>query len=138
MEDIMDLKKIKQPNFVINPDLNKYENVNMFSEKLKAANEILEKYPIPANIYLDSFSKIEQEVGFEVKGILKRADASKNSFLVIEMDGSCEINYNIQTESKTLNKIVKAFWGEQIRVHIRPKINENNLFEYELIEIKID
>lgn len=40
--------KIKLPKgFRYNPELNKYSNVVLFPEKVKRANEILKKAPLP-------------------------------------------------------------------------------------------
>jgi hypothetical protein len=70
--------------------------------------------------------------------MLKRADGDKSTFLVIEMDGPYEVHYDIRTQPEALNNLVRAFWDEPIKVHIRPQINADNLFEYELIEVKVD
>jgi hypothetical protein len=138
MEDVIEVKKSKLPVMTINHGLDKYDNVILFPEKLKSVNEYFEKYPLPADFYLDSFSKTQQEYGFEVTGILKRADVDKNIFHVVEMDGPYEVKYNIRTTPEILHQLVKVFLDKTIKVHIRPQINADNLFEYGLIEVKVD
>jgi hypothetical protein len=42
----------------------------------------------------------------------------------------------IRTTPETLDKIVKTYWNQPISVQIRPQINAENQFEYELMEVK--
>ena len=134
MKEVIEQKKYSPPVMVINDELDKYDNVILFPKKLKEANEMLEKYPPPADVLMHGYSELEKEHGFEVNGILKRADADAKTFLVVEMDGPYEIHFKITTNPETLNKIVKSYWDNTIKVHIRPKINSEKQFEYELLE----
>lgn len=134
LEAIVELEAIKRPKLIINNDID--DSKVMFPKKLKQANEVLEKSPLPAEMLLKRYSKLQQEEGIKVSGILKRANALANTFLVIEMRGSYEVHFNIHTSSEILNQLVKKHWGETINVHVRPQINKENQFEYEFIEIK--
>jgi hypothetical protein len=139
MEEVIELRKYKRPNVVINPELNKHSKDVIDPEKLERIRERFEKHPLPAWFLMDRHSKIQQEHGFEVTGTLKRAEADNNTFFIIELEGEIdEMHYTIRTESDTLNNLIKAFWNAPIKVHIRPKITDDNLFLYELIEVKID
>ncbi len=133
MEDLVELKKVKKPKLTITNNID--ESKVMFPNKLKEANETLEKYPLPADLLLDRYSEIQQQEGISISGVIKRANAHNNTFLVMEMHGPYEVHFNIRTMSETLNKLVKTYWGETINVRIRPQINEENQFEYELMAV---
>jgi hypothetical protein len=139
MGEVIELKKYKRPNVVVNPELDKYSKDVINPEKLARIHERLEKHPLPAWFSMSVYSKIQQEHGFEVTGVLKRADATKNTFFLIELENEMdEMHYTIRTEPDTLNNLVKAFWSAPIKVHIRPQITADNLFLFELIEVKVD
>ena len=108
----------------------------MFPQKLKEAKEMLEKYPIPAKIRMGSFSKREQEKGFEVIGVLKNANMENNTFLLLQKGDLNEIEIKIITTPQILNQLVKTHFGKMITVQIRPQINNANQFEYELMTVK--
>jgi hypothetical protein len=134
MKEIIERKKDKQPIMVINPDLNKYNGKVLFPKKLKEANETLSKYPLPADILMESYSKTEQEKGFTVSGILRSIDAKSNTFLVVKMEGEFEIHFKIYAKTKKENEFFKINLGENIKVIVKPVINEKNQFEYKLVE----
>jgi hypothetical protein len=134
MEEILELKKVKQPKVIIDVTID--DNRVMFPKKLKEANEMLEKYPPPADLLLGRYNKNEQQDGLSVRGILIHANADKGTFMVLKMNGVYEINYNIRTTPEILNKLVKVFLNKPISVQIRPQINAENQFEYELMEVK--
>jgi hypothetical protein len=134
MKEIIERKKDKQPIMVINPDLNKYNGKVLFPKKLKEANETLSKYPLPADILMESYSKTEQEKGFTVSGILRSIDAKSNTFLVVKMEGEFEIHFKIYVKTKMENEFFKINLGENIKVIVKPVINEKNQFEYELLK----
>jgi hypothetical protein len=139
MEEVIELRKYKRPNIVVNPELNKHSKDVIDPEKLERVRERLEKHPLPAWFSMSRYSKIQQEHGFEVTGNLKRADATKNTFSLIEMEDEIdEMHYTIRTEPDILNNLVKASWDAPIKVHIRPQITADNLFLFELIEVKVD
>lgn len=137
MKEVIELKKSKYSNTVINPELNKYQDVVMFPEKLQEAKETIAKYGLP-EAWRNKPLETKEQSAFWMNGILKQADANANIFLVIVMDNDNQINYKIHTVPEMLNKLVKSFWNEPIKVHIRPQINDENVFEYELIEVKVD
>jgi hypothetical protein len=134
MKEVIEQKKYNQPIMVINPDLNKYSGKILFPKKLKEANETLSKYPLPADILMESYSKTEQEKGFTVSGILKSFDTKSNTFLVVKMEGEYEIHFKIHAKSKMENEFFKINLSENIKVIIKPVINEKNQFEYELLK----
>lgn len=134
LEAIVEFEAIKRPKLIINNNID--DSKVMFPEKLKQANEALEKSPLPAEMLLKRYSKLQQEEGFIVSGIVKRANALVNTFLVIEMRGSNEVHFNVHTAPEILNQLVKKHWGETINVHVRPQINKENRFEYEFIGLK--
>ncbi len=135
MKELILEKKDTHPLYIIDNNID--DSKVMFPQKLKEANEMLEKYPPPPEVLMHGYSEFEKEYGFEVNGILKRADADTKTFLVIIMDGPYEIHFKITTNPELLKKIVKSYWGETIKVHIRPKINSEKQFEYELMEVDI-
>ena len=69
----------------IETDNNIDDSKVMFPKKLKEANEMLEKYPPPPEVLMHGYSELEKQYGFEVNGILKRADADAKTFLVIKL-----------------------------------------------------
>jgi hypothetical protein len=58
--------------------------------------------------------------------------------VLVTVNSYAQSNYHIHTTSDNLDKLVKAYWDKAINVRIRPQINVDNLFEYELIEVKVD
>jgi hypothetical protein len=137
MAEVLEARKFKLPKITINNAIDDGKIVN--PEKLARIHERLEKHPLPTWFSMSRYSKIEQEHGFEVTGTLKRAEADNNTFFIIELAGDInEMHYTIRTEPDILNNLVRAFWDAPIKVHIRPKITADNVFLFELIEVKID
>ena len=137
MKEITALNKSKIPAVIINHKLDKYDDIVFCPEKLQEANETIEKYGVP-EIFESDLSEIGQENSFWVSGVLRRADADKNTFLlVIAMDNQSPTNYTIITLSETLKTLVKDYWGQKIKVHIQPKVKKGKQMQYELIEVKI-
>ena len=134
MAEVLEFRTVKRPEIIIDDTID--DSKIMFPEKLSEANEMLEKYPPPANFLLNRYNKKEQQDGIEVRGLLSSANADKSTFMVLKMKGVYEINYHIRTTPEALNKIVKTYWNELISVQIRPQINAENQFEYELMEVK--
>jgi hypothetical protein len=81
---------------------------------------------------------IEQEQPFWISGVLKRADAEKNT-IKLATNGtepkSQPHYYTINVVSETLNKLVKNYWGDIINVYIKPKSTKGKQHRYELIEV---
>lgn len=136
MKDILDVKTVvKRPEVIIDDTI---DDRIMFTEKLKRANETLEKHPIPAWVFLSRYSKTQQEEGISISGVLKRADVESSTLVVtVIINEYAQSNYHIRTTPEILNKIVKTYWNESINVQIRPRINENDQFEYELMTIEV-
>ena len=139
MEDVLELKEMQRAEVSVNPKLEKYEKRAGLSKKAREASEFLEKHPIPAWILLRRYSTTQQQKGICIRGILKNADVATSTLVVtVTVNDYTPSNYHIRTAPETLNNIVKAYWGEPINVLIRPQINANNQFEYELIEVKVN
>ena len=137
MKEITALNKSKIQTVIINHKLDKYDDIVFCPEKLQEANETIEKYGVP-EIYESELSEIEQTNSFWVSGVLRRADADKNTFLlVISIDNQSPTNYLITTLSETLNTLVKDYWGQKIEVLIQRKAKKGKQMQYELIEVKI-
>ncbi len=137
MKEITGLNKSKTPTLVINHQLDKYDDIVFCPEKLQEANETIAKYGVP-EIFESELSDIEQTNSFWVSGVLRRADADKNTFLlVIAIENQSPTHYTVTTLSETLNTLVKDYWGEKIKVHIQPKAKKGKQMQYELIEVKI-
>jgi hypothetical protein len=137
MAEVLEARKFKLPKITINNAIDDGKVIN--PEKFERVCERLEKHPLPAWFLMDRHSKMQQEHGFEVTGTLRRADADTNTFFIIELEDDInEMHYTISASPDILNNLVKAFWDAPIKVQIRPKITADNLFLYELIEVKVD
>jgi hypothetical protein len=137
MAEVLEARKFKLPKITINNAID--DGKEICPEKLEEIRLYFEKHPLPAWFSMSRYSKMQQEHGFEVTGTLKRAEADNNTFFIIELEGDIdEMHYTIRTEPDILNNLVKAFWDAPIKVHIRPQITADNLFLFELIDIKVD
>jgi hypothetical protein len=85
----------------------------------------------------ESKSNTEQEQPFWISGILKRVDADKNTIKLAShaTDTAPQTDYTINVVSETLNTLVKNYWGDIIKVYIKPKNKKGKQNQYELIEI---
>ena len=156
---------LKDIKFVMNPDLDKYDGTVMFPEKLARANAMIAKHGLPKEIeeHLkqleahDKLAKIKErfekyglpkeveeqrkkrkaEQAFWLKGTLNHADMPTNTFSIVAKtsDNCLEKTYNITTSSELVRKTVKEYWGDAIRVHIKPKGDIETATEFELIEV---
>jgi hypothetical protein len=79
----------------------------------------------------------EQEQPFWISGVLRRADAYKNTIKLASnaTDTIPQTDYTINVVSETLNKLVKNYWGDIINVYIKPKSKKGKQYQYELIEV---
>ena len=77
------------------------------------------------------------EQPFWISGVLRRADADKNTIKLAShaTDSAPKTNYTINVASETLNKLVKNYWGDMIKVCIKPKSKKGKQYPYELVEI---
>lgn len=87
--------------------------------------------------HIAQLSNIEQEQPFWISGVLRRADADKNTIKLAShaTDSAPKTNYTINVASETLNKLVKNYWGDMIKVCIKPKSKKGKQYPYELVEI---
>ena len=137
MKEMIESKKSKIPKIIINNDLTQYDNTVLFPDKLKEANEAIEKYGIP-EAWKNENAMNKNENAFWIMGILSKADAENNTFIVVVETNSSRTNYTITAISETLNKLVKDYWGNSINVHIKPKTPRGKQSLYELIDVQIN
>ena len=83
--------EVETSDFNINHELDKYEDIIMFPEKLQRANEMIEKYGLPKKLE-ERFLLRKKQKAFWTKGILTQADADKNTFVLVAIgeDGLTE------------------------------------------------
>ena len=128
--------EFEAPIDVIDPELDKYDDIILFPEKLQCAKEMLAKHGLPKAIQ-DRIDKIKREKSFWVRGILTEADAATLSFSIL---GKAEYStldkaYAITaSDAETLTTFVKNYWNETVKVHIKPKNLEDDSQGYALIE----
>jgi hypothetical protein len=131
--EVLEFKKVKQPEIIIDDTI---DETIIFPEKLQAAQERFAKYPVPAWIFLHKYSKKQQEEGICVCGILEQVDVEANTLLVtVTKNDAAPSEYAIRTTPEALANIVKIYLDETISLRIRPQINADNQFEYELMAI---
>ena len=84
-------------------------------------------------------NQITQGNDFWISGVLKRADADKNTILLVSKapNNLSQTNYTITVLSETLNNLVKNYWDDMVKVHIKPKSKKGRYFQYELIDVQI-
>jgi hypothetical protein len=134
MAALLELRTVKRPEIIIDDTI---DDSIISPKKLKESREWFDAHPIPAWVFLHKYSKIQQEEGICINGILARGNVEANTFSVaVTVNKYAQSNYHIRTTPETLNRIVKTHWNEPISVQIRPQINAENQFEYELIEVK--
>ena len=129
--------EVETSDFNINHELDKYEDVIMFPEKLQRANEMIERYGLPKKLEERLLLRKKQKA-FWTKGILTQADADKNTFVLVAIgeDGLTETAYTIAVVlPETLTKLVKNYWNSTAQVHIKPKVLDENETEYDLIDV---
>jgi hypothetical protein len=133
MAVLLELRTVKRPDIIIDDTI---DDSIMSPEKLKEAKEWFDKHPVPAWIFLHKYSEIQQKEGICVDGTFKSTDMEAGTFLLnVTLNDNAESNYKIRTTPEILNKIVKNYLNKPISVQIRPQINADNKFEYELIEV---
>ena len=129
--------EVAAPDFSINHELDKYEDIIMFPEKLQRANEMIERYGLPKKLE-ERLLLRKQQKAFWTKGILTQADADKNTFVLLttDEDGLTKNAYPITVVlPETLTKLVKNYWNGIAQVHIKPKTLDENETEYDLIDV---
>jgi hypothetical protein len=85
----------------------------------------------------EQLSDKEEQQPFWISGVLRRADAYKNTIKLASnaTDTIPQTDYTINVVSETLNKLVKNYWGDIINVYIKPKRKKGKQHQYELIEV---
>jgi hypothetical protein len=85
----------------------------------------------------EQLSDKEEQQPFWISGVLRRADAYKNTIKLAShaTDTIPQTDYTINVVSETLNKLVKNYWGDIINVYIKPKSKKGKQHQYELIEV---
>jgi DNA phosphorothioation-dependent restriction protein DptG len=85
----------------------------------------------------EQISNGDLEQPFWISGILKRVDADKNTVKLASKatDTIPQTLYTINVASETLNKLVKNYWGDIVKVYIKPKNKKGKPSPYELLEI---
>ena len=127
--------ELKEPIDVIDSDLDKYDNIVLFPEKLARANEMLAKHGLPKEWQAD-YDKIIREKSFWVRGILTEADAATLTFSILGKAEYSKLDkaYAITaSDAETLTTFVKTYWNETVKVHIKPKDLEDDCKGYALI-----
>jgi hypothetical protein len=133
MAALLELRTVKRPDIIIDDTL---DDSIMSPEKLKEAKEWFDKHPVPAWVFLHKYSKTQQIEGICVDGVFKSVDVNTSTFgIVVPVNDYAESNYRIKTTPKILVKLVEAYLNKPISVQIRPQINAENQFEYELMKV---
>ena len=136
MKELIKSKKFRPIVIRINPELDKYDNIVLFPEKLARANEMLAKHGLPKEWQAD-YDKIIREKSFWVRGILNEADAETLTFSIHGKAAGSKLDkaYTITaSDAETLTTFVKTYWNETVKVHIKPKDLEDDSQGYALIE----
>ena len=138
--EILEEKKVIEVNgmkFTVNHELDKYDNVILFPEKLKRANENIAKYGLPKEIEEELLLR-KQQKAFWTKGILTQPNVDTNTFVLVstDKDSLIQTQYPVTVVSaETLAKLVKNYWNSMAQVHIKPKTLDENETEYDLIDV---
>ena len=131
---MLELRTVRQPEIIIDDTI---DDTILFPEKLAEARAKFAKYGLPKGLRRETAPKSQQSA-FWLSGILQRADAADNTFLLISLDKEAPTNYIINTIPEILHQLVKTSWCATIEVYIQPQINDKQQCAYELIEVKID
>ena len=134
MTEIIELKTVELPDFIIDDTI---DDTIMFPEKLAEAKARFAKYGLP-EILKRKIALKNKESAFWLSGILQRADAADNTFLLISLDKDAPTTYTINTVPEILHQLVKTSWCATIEVYIQPQMNDEKQCAYELIDVKVD
>jgi hypothetical protein len=133
MAEILELRTVKEPRIIIDDTI---DDTILFPEKLEEAKARFAKYGLPKGLEKKTSAK-SKESAFWLSGILQRADAAENTFLIIALDKDVPTNYTINTVPEILQQLVKTSWCATIQVYIQPQMNDKKQFQYELIDVKM-
>ena len=128
--------ELKIPVDRVNHDLDKYENVVSFPEKLARANEMLAKWGLPKELEEQMLAE-EREHAIRIEGTLSQADIATHTFLidVTATDNQPQTIYKVTALPGALKQLVKDHWGDVVKVYIQPKWEASTTSDYELIEV---
>lgn len=104
-------------------------------KELQELKTLVQQHKIEYERHLNT----EQEQPFWISGVLRRVDADKNTIKLASNgteNKSQPHYYTINVVSETLNKLVKNYWGDIIKVYIKPKNKKGKQEQYELIEVR--
>ena len=120
----------------VNHDLDKYDSIDFFPEKTKQAKEMLAKWGLPKGWEEDVMTE-EREQALCVNGTLSHADLDTNTFLIVveATDNAPQTRYTVTAVAAVLKKLVKDYWGDLVKVYIKPKGETTTPLEYELVEV---
>jgi hypothetical protein len=87
--------------------------------------------------HFEAVNTHNQDQAFWISGILRRVDADKNTIKLASKatDKTPQTHYTINVVSETLNKLVRNYWGDIVKVYIKPKTKNGKANHYELIDI---
>ena len=132
-----EILEFKRPMFVVNHDLDKYEDIDSFPEKTQLARESIAKYGLPKE-WQEEYDQIIRDKSFWIDGILCQADIETHTFWVVveATHKQPETRYAVTTPSTELwAKLVKEYWNNKIQVHIKPKTDDVDGVSYEFVEM---
>ena len=129
--------ELKIPVDRVNHNLDKYENVVSFPEKLARANEMLAKWGLPKELEEQMLAE-EREDAIWIEGTLSQADVATHTFWVdvAATDNQPQTIYKVTSLPDVLKQLVKDHWGDVVKVYIQPKWEASTTSDYELIEVE--
>ena len=97
---------------------------------------MLAKWGLPKG-WEDDVITEERETALCVNGTLSHADLDTNTCLIVveATDNEPQTRYTITAVAAVLKKLVKDYWGDAVRVYIKPKGQMVTPLEYELVEV---
>ena len=133
---MIEVIEFKEQKVTINPELDKYNDVVSFPEKLARANEMLAKWGLPKELEEQMLAE-ERENAIEIEGTLSQADVATHTFWmdVAATDNQPQTIYKITALPDALKQLVKDHWGDVVKVYIQPQWEASTTSDYELIEV---
>jgi hypothetical protein len=134
-------QKIKEGKVTYNPALNKYNHIDdpVAQKKLARAKENIAKYGLP-EAFANEAAESGASYNFWTSGIVIHADAKLNTFSLtvntIVIEKPVENTYIISTTAEILSSLVKAHWGETVKVFLKPKAIIGLPFYYDLLKFE--
>ncbi len=137
MNEITEFKKSKRDGVIIDNNMKNYDDVVLFPEKLAEAEEMIAKYGIPEE-WAHQLAEKGERHHFWTSGVLLRADGEENTFTLAAKTkvGVSETSYTIYTTAELLSQLIKAHWGQEVKVHIQHTVKKEGQWLYELLEVR--